>query len=874
MAPSAPEPYPSGIVTLVFTDIEGSSALGEQFGAGFETAREEHSRLLREVAAQHHGIEVKTIGDAFFLVFNRASDAVQFAIEAQLALGRYDWEALLPGTGPLRIRIGLHTGEAHLKQHPDGAYDYFGPAVNRAARMEAAAHGGQIVVSNTTYELAQARSLPEVAFDDLGLHRLKGVGEEHLWQVHHPGLETSFPPLRTLSPERHNLPLPPTPYVGHGDDIKAWSAILQSPATRLVTLHGFGGIGKTRTALQLGELAIDDFADGVWWVPLHNVSSGEEMIQRIAEQLRVHLQPQPTVREQVWNFHRDRQLLLILDNLEQIRGDEAAEVVAGLLQAGPRVKIIVTTRRSLNLAAEHLVELAPLPATEAEALFLDRARSRKAGFELNAQNAADITAICASLDGLPLAIEIAASLIVLLTPRQILKRLDDQLSVLIARDPGLPRRQQALRAAIDWSYSLLSDDARGVFAQLAAFAGGFTLEAAESVCRAGDVIGSVLELRTNSLLRAQTEAATQQERMQMLEAVREYALEKLTADEDVRRRHAAYYLEFARARNACLRTREEAAALCELEVEFDNLRAAVEWAADNHQPELCAQLAIELHQPLHLRGLWGAARQRLQTAYGVMGALDGGVAADSGPAAAPLLKALRAQLEFHLASLAHDMGDHATAQQHAEASLTRHCDINDAAGIARTLNLLGVLSVDQGDLDAAQGFYEEALQLWPDDNGAVRARTLLNLAVIAQQRGDKAQAQRLLEESLVHRRKAGDMRGEATTLGNLGVLAWERNDHTAARGLYEQSLRLHQTLREPLGIAVMLNNLGEVAQAESDLKRAVVLLVHAERIFRDLQSPLAATAARALRDIEAQQTPAAYAELRREVEHIAWEEVV
>lgn len=864
---ATPEPYPTGILTLVFTDIEGSSDLGERYRNAFERAREEHNRLIRETAAQWQGLEVKTLGDAFFLVFDRASDAIQFAVETQLRFARHDWSSILPGLAALRIRIGMHTGEAEFRQHPNGAIDYFGPAVNRAARVESAGHGRQILVSNATFELAHPE-LPEIiAFEDLGVHRMKGVGEERIWQILHPDLPHSFPALKTLNPERHNLPLPHTQYIGHTDEVGEWIQLLRAPTTRLVTFHGFGGIGKTRTALHIAELCIEDFADGVWWIPLHNVTTGDEMVQRIAEQLRLHLQPQPTVREQVWNFHRDRQLLLVLDNLEQIQGDEAAEVVYGLLGAGPRVKILVTSRRSLNLAAERLIELDPLALAEAEALFVERARARKASFALTEQNAADVAAICRNLDGLPLAIEIAASLIVLLAPRQILKRLDDQLNLLIARDPGLPRRQQALRAAIDWSYNLLDEDTRSVFTQLSVFAGGFTLEAAEAVCQAADVIGGVLTLRANSLLRAETDATTQEERLYMLESVRDYAGEKLP-DANVHYRHATYFLNFASQRTARLRTRDEVTALYELEAEFDNLRTALEWTAATGQHELCARLAIELHQPLYQRGFWAEARQRLQTGYQAMQTL---MAAMELSHLTPAQQSLCANLQYYLASLAYDMGAITEAQQRAESSLTLHCDLHDATGIARTLNLLGVLAVRQKDLEAAQSFYEEAMQLWSEQAGGVRARTLHNIGEVAQRRGLAEEARWFYEESLVHRRQAGDIHGEAATLGNLGVLAWARGDYAEAQRLYAQSLRLHRTLRAPLGIAVMLNNLAEIAQHEGNMKRALILNLHAERIFHDLHSPLAAEATQALHNLREQLGHAAYETLHREVQGIAWE---
>ena len=516
--------YPTGTVTLVFTDLEGSSELSEKHGAAFEPVRDQHFAVLRKAAARRHGYEVETAGDSLFVVFSSAADAVQFAVEAQQSLAEYSWPAEI---GSIRVRIGMHSGEPYIG-FDQGRPTYRGPVTNRAARVQAAGHGGQVLLSQAAHDLALPALPSEITLKDLGRHRLKGVGEEHFWQVSHPALADEFPPINTLPASRHNLPLPQTPFVGREAEVQNCLNLLLEPANRLLTLLAFGGMGKTRTALQVAELCFDHFKDGVWWISLENATTGEEMVTRIAEQLRLHLQPQPSVREQIWEFHRDRQLLLVLDNLEQVQGDEAAQVVHGLLNAGPRVKCLVTSRRSLNLTAERVVELMPLPASDAEVLFTQRAAARKANFVLNQQNAEDVAAICRTLEGVPLAIEIAASLIVLLAPRQILKRLDDQLKALVARDPTLPPRQQALRAAIDWSYSLLPESTKVLFAQLAVFAGGFTAEAAESICRCDeeDVFEGLMELRNHSLLRAVTDESTQEERLTMLESVRSFALEK------------------------------------------------------------------------------------------------------------------------------------------------------------------------------------------------------------------------------------------------------------------------------------------------------------------------------------------------------------
>jgi predicted ATPase len=585
----------------------------------------------------------------------------------------------------------------------------------------------------------------------------------------------------------------------------------------------------------------------VWWIPLESAQTEDDMIGRIAEGLKVHLQPQPTVREQLWNFHRDRKLLLLLDNVEQIEPEAASRVIYGLLNAGPGIKCLATSRRSLNLASEHLIELAPLPQTQAQALFVGRARARRPSFALSEDNAADIAEICRQLEGVPLALEIAASLVGVLSPRQLLNRLDDRLRLLVARDPSRPRRQQALRAAIDWSHDLLGADGKSLFARLSVFHGGFTLEAAEAVacddeCADLDVLSGLLELRDQSLLRKSTSTgasvdadadadADADERLVMLESVRQYAAEKLEGDEEAAAwaRHAGYFLAWAEDKASLLGTKNEIAALAELESEFDNLRAALSWSHEN-DPETCAALALRFHQPLQARGAWEEASRCLETGWEAAQALG-----EQG-------NALRAALRFQKAALAHDLGEKEEARWETHLALKEFRVLEAVDGIAGCLNVLGLLDTEDGKLAEALAHFEAALALWPQSSRAGRAgrgKTLHNMARLAAVSGDEPRAQQLYEESLDWRKRAGDARGEARTLGNLGALARARGDLAQAEALYRQSLGLRRGLREPLGIAIMLNNLGDLAILREDWPRALSFLVHAERMLRELGSPLA-----------------------------------
>lgn len=862
--------FPTGIVTLVFTDIEGSSDLWEQHRGAFHASLEEHNRLMREAAARWNGVEVKTVGDAFLLAFAKPSDAVQWAVDAQQSLAQHEWP---PDIGAIRVRIGMHTGDPILGQHPNGVWDYFGPPVNRAARVEAAGHGGQTLVSNSARELAQPELPPDIAFLDLGVHRLKGVGEERLWQVLHPHLPGEFPPLKTLSPERHNLPLPPTPFIGREEQIEEWRGLLLEPTTRLLTLVGFGGMGKTRSALQLAELCADAFAQGVRWVEAEEDRTGDAMIERIAYQLRLHLEPPQSAKEQLLNYLRQQELLLVLDNTEQI--PDAAQAVNALLRAAPNVKCLVTSRRPLELQVERLASVQPLPTSEAETLFVERARARRADFTVTEESAADVAQLCRRLEGVPLAIELAASRITGMTPREILNRLGDRLRVLQTRAPDLPPRQRALRGAIDWSYELLTEEDKELFAQIAVFAGGFKMEDAEAICEAFDVFEGVSELGRHSLLRTETDSATQQTRYVMLESVRDYAAEKLQGftetGRQVRQRHAEHYLRFAEDRIKLMRTRNETQALDELGVEVDNLRAAMAWAkqlAVSHGSdvgaELCARLALALHQLLYHAGFWTEALQCLNAGW---------EATEAVAAEAPVSRrGLQAAIGRDLAGLALDMGNLAEARVQAEASLSRYRELRDQRGTAEALNVLGLVATEEGDTEGAQQCFEEVSRLRADPHG--QAIALHNLARLASRRGEVAEARRLYGEALVHRRASGDVRGEATTSGNLGALEHNAGNHSEARSLYHEALGIYRALRDLHGIAVMLNNLGELGEARDDVASAIALYVHAQRIFGDLRSAHERIPAEHLQRLAGQLGQERFDELRQGAEQTTWEEVV
>ena len=559
----------------------------------------------------------------------------------------------------------------------------------------------------------------------------------------------------------------------------------------------------------------------------------------------------------------DRRLLLALDNTEQIA--DAGTLVSALLKAAPAMTCLVASRRALEIGAERAVEVLPLAPEEAEALFIERAQARSAAFERTQANRADISELCRRLEGMPLAIELAASRVAGMTPRDMLGRLADCFRLLQTRAPDLPARQRALTGAIEWSHTLLTEDDQRLFSQLSVFARGFTLPAAEEVCDVCDVFEGVQELRRHSFLRAETPAETQQMRFSMLELVREYAAGKLGAGE-FHQRHALFFVGFAEERAAQVRTPGEAQALAEMALELDNLRAALDWSRQSpDRRELCARLALALQPVLQRRGFWS----ELESCLG-----SGLAAADALPDESDAVNARRrALLRRHRSSLAHDRGDLARARTDAETALALYRTHEDTAGVADTLNLLGVIATDEGETEAAPALFEQALALRAPDDHHGRALSLHNLARLASRREDVEASRRLYEESLAERKAAGDVRGAAETFGNLGVVAYKQGQFAEARRLYEESLRLYQALGDPQGVALMCHNLGEIAEQDGDAAAAVRLFFHAERIFRELQSAYAAAPAEALARLTAAMGAEAFTEARREAEQTHIEDI-
>jgi predicted ATPase/class 3 adenylate cyclase len=762
---------PTGTVTLLFSDIEGSTALLRRLGDRYGEALSAQRALLRAAFGSFRGQELGTEGDSFFVVFSSAGDAVRCCLAGQRALAGHDW----PGGEAVRVRMGLHSGEP--TRHEDS---YAGLDVHRAARIAAAAHGGQVVLSDATRLLAASQLAADVSVRDLGWHRLKDIeAPEHIYQLVAPGLPEEFPPLKSLGAQSR-LPVPLTPLVGRDADLGQVCAALTGPGIRLVTLTGTGGVGKTRLSLAAAASLDQAFPHGVFFVALAAVRDAGVMWKTIADTLDVA--GDGPAADAVTRYLAGRRVLLVLDNLEQLH--EAAGVVAGLLAAAPGLVVLATSRRPLHLPGEQELPVPPLQlprearaeqvaASGAVRLFVQQAAMIRPGFTVTEANAADIAAICQHLDGLPLAIELAAARIRLLTPRALLARLGRSLD-LAAADVGQPSRQQTLRNAIAWSYDLLAPDLAGVFRRLGVCAGGCDLDALSAVAApepgpdaqgAQGVGADPLDLAAGLLdvsLITVTEGADGEPRVGMLETIREFALERLERAgdlDDARRRHAEYYAGVAERANEQLRGSgpAELAALDRLEAEHDNLRAALAWSLQTPAADPAptdrerAATGLRLTQALayfwYRHGHAAEGRRWLERATD-LAAEDGG---------APL-----AQLAHWLGVLLSQQGEHEAARQLLERSLAIWRDLGEREQQARELNSLGITHHHLDDFGTARSLLEESAAMSREMGSAMRlAAALTNLGQLESDAGNFDRATEVLQEALAIDRKQGDMLGVA-----------------------------------------------------------------------------------------------------------------
>ncbi|HSH79246.1 MAG TPA: tetratricopeptide repeat protein [Herpetosiphonaceae bacterium] len=855
---------PTGTVTFLFTDIEGSTSRWEHQRQAMQMALARHDAILREVIQAHGGDVFKTVGDAFYATFATAPNAVEAALAAQQALQAEAWDTAL---GPIRVRMALHTGTAEER---DG--DYFGPPLNRVARLLSVGHGGQVLLSTVTQELVRDLLPGGTELRDLGEHRLKDlIRSERIFQLVAPNLPTTFPPLKTLDNRPNNLPLQPNPLIGREREVEGVRQRLVLPDVHLVTLTGVGGTGKTRLALQVAAEMLDSFRDGVWFVNLAPITDPALVLSAIATTLGVREAGGQALRETLQAYLHDKQLLLLLDNFEQVL--PAAGVVADLLKTSTGLKVLVTSRAPLHLRGEHefpvptlhvpdprrLPPVERLTQYEAVRLFIQQAQGVKPDFAVTNANAPAVAEICVRLDGLPLAIELAAARIKMLPPEALLRRLSSRLKVLTGGARDLPARQQTLRAAIDWSYSLLDVEEQRLFARLAVFVGGRTLEAIEAVCNADgdlalDVLDGVSSLVDKSLLQ-QTEAPEDEPRFVMLETIHEYARERLDASgeaEVLRRRHAQYFRDLVEAAEPRLTGPEQGVWLERLEAEHGNIRVALQTSLDQGEAETALRLASVLWHFWSSRGHLSEGTQWLNVALEMARAR---LPAES--------DALRAKAIHAAGTLAAEQGDYRAARSFYEESLAIRRSLADERSVARLLNNLGILAFYEEDHAAARLLYEESLAIrrrLGDLSGVANA--LNNLGLVLHEQGDYAAARAVLEESVVTSRELGDREAIVYALGSLCEVLLDGDDYAAAWPLLEEGLAISRDLGDKRLMSFLLEDAGAVAAAQVRPERALCLAGAAAALRENINMPLApyeqARLDRRLAPARAQLDPAAW----------------
>ena len=769
---------PSGTVTFLFSDIEGSTERWERDREAMSAALARHDALMRTTLEARSGYIFKTMGDEFCTAFFTAPDAIAAALDAQIGLAAEDFSAV----GSMRIRMALHTGAAEER-----GGDYFGPAVNRVARLLAIGHGGQVLLSGTSADLLQGEMPAQSSLRDLGAHRLKDLARpEQVYQLVAPGLPETFSPLLSLDQLPNNLPRQLTSFVGRDDVLREVTGLItRSP---LVTLVGTGGAGKTRCAIQAGADLLDHSSDGVWLAELAPISDPALVTSVIAQALNVHGQPDRPMLDALLTYLRHKRLLLILDNCEHVI-DEARRVIAAILHDCPDVRVIATSREGLNIAGEEVYRLPSLAVPpdsalinvqesfryEAVQLFIDRALSVDKRFALTEDNAGDVVEICNRLDGIPLAIELAAARVKVLSPRQLAQKLDERFRLLTGGDRTALPRQQTMRALIDWSYDLLSDEERTLFRKLSIFAGGFTLEAAAAVCstEAIDEI-AVLDLMTSLVDKSlvQAELLGDGTRYRLLESTRDYARGKLTERGEypaVAQAHANAFLDLAERLRAGWNTTADGAWNSQAEPEMENWRAALEWALTRR-----GDVALAQRLAGNMRMMW----RRFAASEG--------------------RRWVRAAL--------------ATTDATTPDAVTGELDLTEAS-------LDSLLNQYKASHDAAERALQRLVPLGDPD--VVEAQLVKGRALVIF--GKVAEAQPLLREALASAERFGLQKLKAFILMSLGSAQVEAGDLVAAQASYTQALAIARTAGAVVLMATITGNLAELKFRDHDVQAAIQL---------------------------------------------------
>jgi predicted ATPase/class 3 adenylate cyclase len=790
---------PTGTVTFLFTDIEGSTRLWEAHPDAMRDALVAHDAIFREIVPQQTGVIFKTVGDAICAAFERPDDALRAAIESQRRLATHPWPQDI---GELRVRMGIHTGMAQERDD-----DYFGRTVNRVARFMSIAHGGQILVSGATAALLRLAPVDGVSLRDLGTHRLKDLSEpEPAFQVLAAGLATAFPGLTSLDAHPNNLPSQTSTFVGRLAELDALRAALDSH--RLVTIAGPGGMGKTRLSLQIAAEVVQNFADGVWFVEFAAVDDPALIAQTVVSVLRVREVAHERLADTLTHALERKALLLVFDNSEHLLAEIAA-LTKALLAHCPLLRVLVTSREPLHLDGEHVLRLQPLDVTssadltDGASLFLERARSAQPDLQLSPSDAALVDGICRRVEGIPLAIELAAARVATLSLTELDARLEQRFRILTSRDGTKALRHRALWETIDWSYRLLDDEERHFAAELATFNGSFSLDACEAVLPHGFATLDLLDsMVAKSIVGVQ--AGPLGYRYRIYDVIREYLSEQLGAAPYLSQRHFDFYANLAAEARDQGSPERQGAWLDRIGLEIADVRGALRWSLQHCSPP-------GLQMLFDICRYWDV---RNHAAEGLEWARRGLALPDIPPS-------LRASLLRRAATFAAQRLEHADANVFIKACLEAYESLGDLVGSGEALLDLAVIAHRMGDEGTAADNYWLALEkLRAGGDARGEARALINLTLLAFNNADFAAAEGFLDKAALLAQHIGDAHISAHVTGFRASLEYRRGNLDASLALNREALEIRRTLDNRFGIAEILTRMAAIFAARSELSEA------------------------------------------------------
>ncbi|MGB3480018.1 MAG: tetratricopeptide repeat protein [bacterium] len=844
---------------FLFTDIEGSTKKWEKYPELMKQCLIKHDAIIKESVENHGGKIIKHTGDGVFAVFDNGQP-LECALKVQKYLAEVDWSEL----GELRVRIGLHAGHVDKR-----GGDYFGPVINRTSRVMSVAWGGQIIL---TPSVKNSVKLPKDAIlEDLGVHMLKDLGEpQNIYQLVHPELPlTEFPPLRSLSARPHNLPIQATPFLGREKELVEIGKLLRDPSCRLLTLIGPGGIGKTRLAIQGAAEEIEDFAHGVYFIILEPLTSMDFLMSTIAEALRFSFYGQKDQKAQLLDYLREKEVLLILDNFEHLV--EGAGIIADILSAAPKVKILVTSRELLNLRGEWILQIKGMDVPEGERidvegysavqLFFYNAQRVRAKVSISGEDKVHVARICQLVGGLPLGIEIASSWLRTLTCKEIAQEIEKSFDFLATSLRDVPARHRSLRAVFEYSWKLISDKEKQVLKRLSVFRGGFQRKAAENI--AGASLTDLLSLTDKSLLYREANG-----RYNMFEILRQYTGEKLNKEADENEQveclHCKYYADFMYQREKSISSEIGKEVYSEIKEEIENVRKALNWAIDRKKVEYLDKFAITMYfvynhygwyhegDRLYQNALESISKRKTQlervvyeklaTRYAIfrysMGFYDEArklleeslvISQEYG------IQREIAQTLMTLGNIDAILGDYDNATTRYEEVLKIWRDIDDKKNIAGLLNNLGVIHYYKKEYAEARKLYEESVDISNDvHHKQMKAMAIGNLGLVAHELGDYNEAKRLLRQCLDIEREFGDRSQIANTLNNLGMAYYRLKDYDTAREIYGECLKIRKELGDRLGNAAVLHNLANLALDLGNFEEARQLCDENIAIYKEI----------------------------------------